>query len=244
MSDRIVAQRTLARLREWARDPSPHVRRLVSEGTRPRLPWAPRLRGFIDDPTPVLDLLELLKDDPATLVRRSVANNLNDIGKDHPDLLADVGRRWMVGASPERKALIRHALRSAVKRGEAGALEVLGFGDASQATITEVAITPLSVNIGERVHISFRLTNRGSSHALYNVDLKIHFVNANGATSPKVFKVKAVELDQGGSTDMAKSISLAQHTTRTHNPGKHEVEAMVNGVTITLGEFDLIAGAK
>jgi 3-methyladenine DNA glycosylase AlkC len=83
-------ERTLARLREWARDPHPHVRRLVSEGTRPRLPWAPRLVAFQKDPRPVLELLELLKDDPELLVRRSVANNLNDIGKDHPELLAAV----------------------------------------------------------------------------------------------------------------------------------------------------------
>jgi 3-methyladenine DNA glycosylase AlkC len=121
-------ERTLARLREWTREPSPHVRRLVSEGTRPRLPWAPRLRRFVEDPSPVLELLELLKDDPTTLVRRSVANNLNDIGKDHPAVLVDVCRRWLVDATDERRALVRHALRSAVRRGESGALDLLGFG--------------------------------------------------------------------------------------------------------------------
>jgi 3-methyladenine DNA glycosylase AlkC len=94
-------ERTLARLREWATDPSPHVRRLVSEGTRPRLPWAPRLQRFVRDPAPVLELLELLKDDPALYVRRSVANNLNDIGKDHPNLLVDTCRAWASDASDE-----------------------------------------------------------------------------------------------------------------------------------------------
>ena len=121
-------ERTLALLREWTRDPSPHVRRLVSEGTRPRLPWAPRLRAFQKDPQPVLELLELLRDDPELYVRRSVANNLNDIGKDHPALLSTVARRWLRGATPERQWVIKHALRSAVKRADAGALAALGFG--------------------------------------------------------------------------------------------------------------------
>ena len=109
---------TLARLEDWTNDSSPHVRRLVSEGTRPRLPWAPRLRDFQKDPRPVLALLELLKDDPDLYVRRSVANNLNDIGKDHPALLVETARRWLVEASDERRWLVHHALRSAVKRAE------------------------------------------------------------------------------------------------------------------------------
>jgi 3-methyladenine DNA glycosylase AlkC len=97
---------TLARLTQSATDPSPDVRRLVSEGTRPRLPWAPRLRDFQANPQPVLALLDLLKDDPDLYVRRSVANNLNDIGKDHPALLTDTANRWMQNATEERRWLI------------------------------------------------------------------------------------------------------------------------------------------
>ncbi|MGH7552491.1 MAG: DNA alkylation repair protein, partial [Longimicrobiales bacterium] len=123
-------EQTLARLLVWARDPDVHVRRLVSEGTRPRLPWAPRLRAFENHSRPVLELLELLKDDPEPYVRRSVANHLNDIGKDNPELLLEICRRWSIDAPDERRSLIRHALRSAVKRGEAGALKILGYGKA------------------------------------------------------------------------------------------------------------------
>ena len=133
---------TLARLAQWTQDPSPHVRRLVSEGTRPRLPWASRLRDFQRDPAPVLALLERLKDDPELYVRRSVANNLNDIGKDHPDLLADVARRWLQNASPERRWIVRHALRSAIKRAEPGALSALGYGAAPTLAIERVRIEP------------------------------------------------------------------------------------------------------
>src|SRR4051812_34227455 len=143
--------RTLARLREWAGDPSPHVRRLVSEGTRPRLPWAPRLRAFQQDPAPVIELLELLKDDPELYVRRSVANNLNDIGKDHPALLTGLARRWLRGASAERRWIVNHALRSAVKRADAGALGALGFGAKAEVAVRARRITPAFAKIGGSV---------------------------------------------------------------------------------------------
>jgi 3-methyladenine DNA glycosylase AlkC len=121
-------ERALQQLALWTQDPNEHVRRLVSEGSRPRLPWAPRLPAFQRDPRPVLDLLERLKDDPSLYVRRSVANCLNDIGKDHPQVLIDTARRWLVDARAEREWIVRHALRWAIKQGDAGALDVLGTG--------------------------------------------------------------------------------------------------------------------
>ena len=232
--------RTLAQLEGWTHDPSPHVRRLVSEGTRPRLPWAPRLRRFVEDPAPVLELLELLKDDPTTLVRRSVANNLNDIGKDHPDLLVAVCRRWKKGATPERQQLLRHALRSAVKRGDPRALAILGFGAAATAAIGEVVIAPKRPRIGGNVRIELTVTNTGTRRAAFNVDLRVHFVKANGSTSPQVFKMGTPTLAGGSSTRLTKSISLAQHTTRTHHPGRHEVDVVINGTAEPIGAFSLL----
>lgn len=129
---------TLARLRLWSADPNPHVRRLVSEGTRPRLPWARRLGQFQKNPRPVLDLLELLKDDPDLYVRRSVANNLNDIGKDHPSLLVETARNWMEDASKERRWLIGHALRSVLKSGNSEALAVMGFSETPRVALDRV----------------------------------------------------------------------------------------------------------
>jgi 3-methyladenine DNA glycosylase AlkC len=116
--------RTLERLMEWTRDPDPHVRRLCSEGTRPRLPWAMRLKAFMADPTPVLPILEALKDDPELYVRRSVANHLADIAKDHPALALERCARWLEGASAERRWVIRHALRHPAKKGVKEALEL------------------------------------------------------------------------------------------------------------------------
>ncbi len=117
-------ERTLARLVEWTRDPDPHVRRLCSEGTRPRLPWAQRLPAFVRDPRPTLPILETLKDDPELYVRRSVANHIGDIAKDHPDLAFALCERWLEGATPERKWLIRHAVRHPAKHGVAAALRL------------------------------------------------------------------------------------------------------------------------
>jgi 3-methyladenine DNA glycosylase AlkC len=124
-------ERTLARLLEWTKDPDPHVRRLCSEGVRPRLPWAIRIPAFIRDPRPVIPILEALRDDPEEYVRRSVANHLGDIAKDHPELAFEIGERWVSGASEDRKWLIRHAVRHPAKHGVAAALRLRKLAKAS-----------------------------------------------------------------------------------------------------------------
>ena len=235
---------TLARLAEWTTDPSEDVRRLVSEGTRPRLPWAPRLRAFQADPRPVLALLERVKDDASLYVRRSVANNLNDIGKDHPALLVETAQRWLVDATEERRWIIRHALRSAVKRGESGALEVLGFGHVPRVAVEKVRIIPQRPAIGSSVTITCEIANRATVAQPVLVDLRVHYVKANGRTTPKVFKLKAVELPARAAVRLAKRLSLSQLTTRTHYPGLHRVELLVNGRPHWLGTFHLIAASR
>jgi 3-methyladenine DNA glycosylase AlkC len=234
-------ERTLARLREWARDSNVHVRRLVSEGTRPRLPWAPRLRAFQENPGPVLELLDLLKDDPELLVRRSVANNLNDIGKDNPAALIETCRRWMRETTPERSWLVRHALRSAVKRGEPEALEILGFVPASGVEVRDLHIAPAVAPIGDSVTFTVHLANEAATRKLLLVELRVHFIKANGRPSPKVFALKKLEIEPSRSAQLTKTISLAQHTTRTHYPGQHRVEVLVNGVPRRAGVFDVVA---
>jgi len=233
-------QATLDQLTIWASDPSEHVRRLVSEGSRPRLPWAPRLRQFQADPTPVLALLELLKDDPALYVRRSVANNLNDIGKDHPELLTRTTQAWLQNASPERAWIVNHALRSAVKRGEAGALTVLGYGQAAQLAVGQVQISPDTPAMGGAVQISFALTNTQNQSQRVLVDLAVHYVKAKGLTRAKVFKLTTLELAPGQTAQLSKKLSLAEMTTRTHYPGVHPVAVLLNGQAQPLGAFELV----
>lgn len=230
---------TLRQLKLWTRDPSAHVRRLVSEGTRPRLPWAPRLRQFQVDPTPVLALLELLKDDPELYVRRSVANNLNDIGKDHPELLARTAQAWLQGASRERAWIVGHALRSALKRGEGAALQVLGFGQPPRLVLSQVQINPAQAVIGGELVISFALTQAEPQPQRVLVDLAVHYVKAHGQTRAKVFKLKALDLAPGQTVTLRKKLSLAEMTTRKHYPGPHRVEVLLNGQAQPLGVFEL-----
>jgi 3-methyladenine DNA glycosylase AlkC len=230
---------TLARLEAWTTDASPHVRRLVSEGTRPRLPWAGRLRAFQADPTPVLRLLERLKDDPHPYVRRSVANSLNDIGKDHPKVLVEVARRWLKDASPDRRRLVAHALRTAVKRGDPQALSALGFRGAGGARVARVTIAPPRPRIGEHVRVEVEVVHAGRRPVDLNLDFAIHFVKARGATSRKVFKLRTLHLEPGSKAVVSKRISLAQHTTRTHHRGRHAVDVVLNGTSEAAGAFHL-----
>jgi 3-methyladenine DNA glycosylase AlkC len=231
---------TLRRLEMWAGDSNVHVRRLVSEGTRPRLPWASRLRRFQEDPQPVLKLLELLKDDPELYVRRSVANNLNDIGKDHPAVLVETARRWLVNATGEREWLVRHALRSAVKRGEPGALGVLGFGGEASVAIENARLTPSRVEEGSSVTLAFDLRSTLKRRQQILVDFCIHFVKASGTASPKTFKLKAVTLEPGEIISLKKSVSLKEMTTRRHYLGIHRVEVLLNGRATAVGAFELV----
>lgn len=233
--------RTLERLAQWAGDADVHVRRLVSEGTRPRLPWAARLPAFQKDPAPVLGLLELLKDDPELYVRRSVANNLNDIGKDHPDILAATGTRWLKGASAERAWIVRHALRSAIKRGEAAALAVLDYAPARNVAIADPTVSPRRAKIGGTVSIAFDIVNKARAPLRLMVDFRIHFVKANGKASPKTFKLTSLELAGNETARVSKTVSLREMTTRKHYPGLHRVEAVLNGQVLPLGDFRLTA---
>ena len=232
---------TLAKLAQWANDPNEHVRRLVSEGSRPRLPWAPRLPAFQADPRPVLALLELLKDDPALYVRRSVANNLNDIGKDNPHLLMDTARRWLQNTTPEREWVVRHALRWAVKQGDPAALRVLGFGMAAQVDIHNASISPKRAAMGGSVTIGFDLRNIKSRAQDVLVDFQVHFVKSSGGTNAKVFKMKSLRLASNETVRLKKKLSLVEMTTRKHYAGTHRVEALVNGKPWVLGSFELAA---
>ncbi len=233
--------RVLTLLRTWTKDRSAHVRRLVSEGTRLRLPWAPRVAWLDANPERVLALLELLKDDASTLVRRSVANNLNDLGKVRPDLLIRTAAAWLEDGSPERRILVEHALRSAVKRGDAAALRLLGYGKKSSAALAGVAFTPRRVRIGERVAMRFTIRSTSPKPQDLLVDVAVHFVKARGVTAAKVFKVTRLVLAPRARVNLRASFSLAVHTTRVPRPGKHAVDVVVNGQAMRAGWFVVIA---
>jgi len=237
-------ERTFTQLRHWTQDANAHVRRLVSEGTRLRLPWASRVAWLDAHPERVIELLELLKDDPTTLVRRSVANNLNDLGKVHRQLLTRTCAAWLGGASAERRALVEHALRSAVKRGEADALRLLGYGNKPSISIEEICFDPARVAIGRKVSMSFVLRSKSRTRQELLVDVAVHFVKASGRAAPKVFKLKRVILPPRGRVQMQARISLAVHTTRKPRPGTHAVDILVNGERRRAGAFVVTAARR
>jgi 3-methyladenine DNA glycosylase AlkC len=236
-------ERAFGFLRLWATDQNPHVRRLVSEGTRLRLPWAARVGWLDQNPEQVLALLELLKDDASTMVRRSVANNLNDLGKVRPELLIRTAGAWLKDASAERRTLIEHALRSAVKRGDPDALTLLGYGQSPRVSIEKVTFTPRRVRIGGRVTMKFGLRSTAARHQDLLVDVAVHFVKARGLSGPKVFKLGRITLGPREQVELKASFSLALHTTRVPRAGRHAVDVIVNGRAMRAGVFDVVQGS-
>lgn len=230
-------KRVLAELARWAKDPNPHVRRLVSEGTRPRLPWGRQLTNFVADPSPLLPLLEQLKDDPSEYVRRSVANNLNDIAKDHPEVVLAVAKKWLVKATPERRKLVEHGLRTLLKRGDARALALIGAhgGDELEAS---GAVTPAKVKLGERVTFSARVKNVGTEPLHAVLEARVHFVKVRG-TSVKPFRLARVDVAPGQEVAVTRSLELQHRSIRRLFPGVHEVELQVNGARSPMGRFVL-----
>jgi len=233
-------QLALAQMHLWAQSPDAHLRRLASEGSRPRLPWAPRLRSLQRDPAPCIALLERLKDDPVRYVQRSVANHLNDISKDHPDRAVALCAEWAKGAGPERRWIIAHALRLLVKQGHHGALSVLGAGAPPEVTVLDVTIDPPSLRIGGRLRVSMTINSVGQTPQDLIADMVVHYVKANGRTSAKVFKLRRQTLAPGQAMQLSKTLSLADMTTRKHHPGRHVVEVQANGQSFALGAFDLL----
>jgi len=233
-------QRLLGVLEQWARDEDVHVRRLVSEGTRPRLPWGKRLRVFDTDQAQVLALLEVLCDDPSEYVRRSVANHLNDIGKDRPQVLLDVAERWLLDAPAPRAKLVKHALRTLVKQGDARALSLLGAGRAAKVEIARATFSPRRVRLGGELVIDVELASTARTRQDLLVDYAIHYVKANGERRAKVFKGRRFQLAAGERTTLRFTRSFADMTTRRHHSGTHAAELLVNGARFPLGEFDVV----
>ncbi len=230
---------TYAQMVSWAKDDNAHLRRLASEGLRPRLPWAPRLCAYRHDPRPVLAVLELLKDDPERYVQRSVANNLNDIAKDHPSLAIETCRRWAQDAPAGRAWTIRHALRGLIKAGNSEAFRILGGEEKPRVRIGNASISLRKVALGGAVRLSFEVESMAPGPQRLLIDYAVHYVKADGATRPKVFKLRTLTMHHGQKAVLSATVSLASMTTRRHYPGHHRVDVIVNGNAHSLGEFEV-----
>jgi len=229
---------TFARLLELTGHESPHVRRWCSEGTRPRLPWGVKLRDLVADPGPIWPILERLKDDDELYVRRSVANNLNDIAKDHAKPVIERCRRWAKGAGDGRNWIIKQGLRSLIKDGDPGALAVIGFGPPKKLTASLVC-KPKKTAIGGGVELLAELSSGGARAQSLLVDYAVHYVRKGGKSSRKVFKWTTVELPGGEGRSIAKKHAMKPTSIRALYPGVHRVELQVNGVAVAETSFRL-----
>ena len=229
---------TFATLAKWARDPNVHVRRLVSEGTRPRLPWGTRLDGLVADPTPTFPLLEALRDDESEYVRRSVANHLNDVAKDHPATFAEILERWMKGATPERRRLLSHASRTLVKAGDPRVLRVFGLDRSLEGKAT-FRLGKKAIALGDGVPMELALVSSSDAPQKLVIDYVVHHVRANGGLSPKTFKGWSLVLGPRESRSLSRTHPVRPITTRRYYEGRHEIECRVNGVSVGRGAFEL-----
>ncbi|HVL93286.1 MAG TPA: hypothetical protein VM264_08070 [Acidimicrobiales bacterium] len=230
---------TFEYLHRWVEDPDEHVRRLVSEGTRPRLPWAPRLRRFLEDPAPTIALLERLVDDPSAYVRRSVANHLNDISKDHPDLALACGRRWTV-AGDRAAWVVRHGLRTLAKRGDPEALALLGADHGADIRATAFGLDRDRIRIGEAVTFTATLVLSGPVSAEAVIDYRVHYVGARGVRSPKVFKLTRRRLVPGMPVTLRRGHRFEHVSVRRLYPGPHTIDLQVNGRVLAGATFELV----
>ncbi len=230
--------RALQHVKAWTGDENYHVRRLASEGTRPRLPWSFQLPGFIADPAPVLEILEALKDDSHEYVRRSVANNLNDIAKDNPGIVAGIAENWLKSADTNRTRLVKHACRTLIKQGHPPTLRALGYGP-PDLRLEDLTIKASEVTLGGHLEFSLSLTSNAARSQPLIVDFIIHHRKANGQTSPKVFKWKILDLAAGKQVNMSKKHPIKPITTRTYHPGEHGLEIQINGQRFGHAVFEL-----
>jgi 3-methyladenine DNA glycosylase AlkC len=232
-------ERTLAVMEEWSRDEDEHVRRLACEGCRPRLPWSFRLPALIADPRPVAPILDNLRADPSLYVRKSVANHLNDISKDHPEWMLARIRSWDLDNA--RTAWIaKRAARSLIKSGDPRALLLFGFRPAAAVRVEGLRVRPTRVQIGGEIEFSFGLQCTGRQPQQLVVDYAVHYMKASGRLTPKVFKLREVELHPGEGKLFARRHALRDLTTRKHHAGRHRLAIHVNGAALASVPFTLL----
>lgn len=234
--------RMMVQMVRWAQHEDARVRRLATEGSRPRLPWGSALPALQADPTSILPILEQLKLDSSEDVRRSVANNLNDISKDHPDLVIDVLRRWRAHDTKEMRSLTSHALRTLLKAGHPNALELLGYPANPAVTLRNLTVTPNTIPMGGCVTLSFDIESLGDAPQKLMIDYVVYLMRANGKQTPKVLKLTKRTIQPGEALSISKRIDFRPVTTRRYYPGAHGVSPKVNGRVLGRVEFLLAQG--
>lgn len=212
---------------------------MASEGLRPRLPWGGHLKALRVNPEPVISLLNRLKDDNSRYVQKSVANNLNDISKDHPQRVIAVCREWLKDATPQRQWIIRHGLRSLIKAGEPAVFPLLGYSD-TVSVKADFIVSEQQVTLGEAVTLQAAVQSLVNQAQKLVVDYRIWHVKANGKSTAKVYKWKNIELPAQERVELTKLHAFLKLTTRKYYSGRHTIELLINGVPHAQAELNLL----
>ena len=228
----------MAQMYSWAKHKNEHVRRLASEGCRPALPWAQALPKYKKDPTPVLPILKQLKTDPSPYVRKSVANNLNDISKTHPDLVTKLAKEWY-GKNELTDWVVKHGCRTLLKKGNRDVLAIFGFHDASSIDVDGFALGEESISIGEDITFSFVLMAKEATRV--RLEYGIDYVKSNGKRNRKIFQISELSLKNGEKKSYVKNHPFADLSTRKHYPGTNSITLIVNGAERGTLDFELTA---
>ncbi len=228
---------TYGYLQAWAKDENPHVRRLASEGCRPRLPWGQRVPSLMTRPDVIIAVLEQLKDDDSDYVRRSVANNLNDISKDYPETVVSLAHQWLAQPTAHRQAIIKHATRGLVKSGHADALAMLGYSQTFNLQNISFTLNKTEISMDETVQLSLSFLLHEPQNLV--IDYALHLPRANGKKSVKVFKWKTGLL-MAGQHELTQNYSFKVITTRRYYVGEHDFEVLVNGQSLGVRTIELI----
>ncbi|APU22001.1 DNA alkylation repair protein [Actinoalloteichus sp. GBA129-24] len=233
--------RALTTIQGWTAAEDVDVRRLASEGTRPFLPWATRVAGILEAPHATLPILTALYRDESDYVRRSVANHLNDLSREQPELVVATAAEWLADPDENTEYVVRHGLRTLVKKGDADALRLLGFGPAT-VDVTGPDLTEVDVPFGGTVSFAATIRNTGPEQARLVIDYIVHHTKADGRQTGKTFKLTTKTLESGESVDIARDHSFREITTRRYHPGAHAIELQINGVRSGRADFMLLPG--
>jgi len=232
-------ERSLERMHDWTRDENHHVRRLASEGSRPRLPWSFRLEAVQADPQLAAGILDRLKADESPYVRKSVANHLNDVTKVHPQWVLDTIEGWSL-ENKHTAWIAKHALRSLIKQGDSRALTVIGAGAKAEVELLDVKVEPAEVKLGDAITLSFVVKSTVAHEQRLVIDYAIDYVKSNGGVSRRVFKLKTLGLVGFGAEVVRRNQVIKDFTTRKHFAGRHGVQVMVNGEVLGSAAFEVL----
>ena len=231
-------EQLIVQMMEWASHENANVRRLATEGCRPRLPWSMALPFLKNDPNPIMPILEKLKNDSSLTVRRSVANNLNDIAKDNPETVIKTAKKW-IGKTEETDWVVKHASRTLLKQGNLEVMKLFGFGDINELEIKAFKVNTPTVKIGEYLSFSFRLKNQTKTRTKLRLEYGLYYQKANGNLARKVFKISEKMYKPNSETEINKRQSFKIISTRKFHVGLHQVSIIINGVELDRLDFEL-----